>query len=250
MYQYLPVASVDNCESVVHCGLCLITKVLESAGQAFYDIYERQECSSEAVASKESGVGMEPKVHDCDANAEVPNEDQKWTAKHKKKKLNSKPSGNVGSTSSLAKLKKLIEGPNLYSVLGVHETCGVESIKKAYRKLALQYHPDKKKSRDTLREAQGSKKRADVLSSQIQNDTSVVPSSFPSTCVGDSVSQHSSSSSSSGKQLSPTFLRNAGLENYTDKMMFLLIQDAYDVLSGKQRITAVYSGQAQFCRIR
>ena len=32
---------------------------------------------------------------------------------------------------------------NLYEVLGVSETAGQEDIKKAYRKLSLQYHPDR-----------------------------------------------------------------------------------------------------------
>ena len=32
---------------------------------------------------------------------------------------------------------------NLYDVLGVQENASADDIKKTYRKLALQYHPDK-----------------------------------------------------------------------------------------------------------
>lgn len=35
------------------------------------------------------------------------------------------------------------KGNNLYDILGVPKTATQEEIKKAYRKLALRYHPDK-----------------------------------------------------------------------------------------------------------
>jgi DnaJ-class molecular chaperone len=40
---------------------------------------------------------------------------------------------------------------NYYDILGINKTASAEEIKKSYRKLAMQYHPDKNKG-DTVAE--------------------------------------------------------------------------------------------------
>eukprot|EP00913_Durusdinium_trenchii_P032497 g30423.t1 len=48
-----------------------------------------------------------------------------------------------GTGRSALKLSALLTGEDLYKLLEVSETSSVEQIKKQYRKLALQHHPDK-----------------------------------------------------------------------------------------------------------
>jgi len=49
-----------------------------------------------------------------------------------------------------------------YKILLIEENASVEEIKKAYRKLAMQYHPDRIDSNDTMAQAQAAEKFRDI----------------------------------------------------------------------------------------
>lgn len=51
-----------------------------------------------------------------------------------------------------------------YSVLGISKTAGLDEIKKAYRKLALQYHPDRNKTKEGEEKFKEVNKAYEVLS--------------------------------------------------------------------------------------
>ena len=53
---------------------------------------------------------------------------------------------------------------DFYQVLGVSKTASPEELKRAYRKLALQYHPDKNKTKEAEEKFKGINHAYEVLS--------------------------------------------------------------------------------------
>lgn len=134
MLALLPSPDDGLCSEVLH-GIVTLTRRLESAGRAFHSIYEPTPAATTAPrAAPESSTPS-----DVSGN-EDEEEDRRWSEKHKKQKQTS------GAPS---RLKRLLDGPNLYEVLGLNEACSADAIRKAYRRFALQYHPDKQKSRQS-----------------------------------------------------------------------------------------------------
>ena len=58
-----------------------------------------------------------------------------------------------------------------YDILGVSKTASLDEIKKAYRKLALQYHPDRNKTKEGEEKFKGISKAYEVLSNPEKRQT-------------------------------------------------------------------------------
>lgn len=59
---------------------------------------------------------------------------------------------------------------DFYRILSVSKTASVEDIKKAYRKLALKYHPDKNKSNDAVEKFKEIAEAYEVLKDKAKRD--------------------------------------------------------------------------------
>lgn len=202
-------ACSDNYEGdIVVCGIVTKTKLVENAGRAFFDNYERIRNGAERDTSKNSDNDEDDEANETTNNNE---EDAKWGAKHRNDK---KAKGSGAPT----KLKKLIDGPNLYRVLGVDDTCTMDVIRKTYRRLALEFHPDKKSHKERL----------------------AISDSSPSLISQQSNGSEGSGSSPSSSSLSPSSTYRKQLPRelrlLTDDEIFLIIQDAYETLSGMSKM--------------
>ena len=65
----------------------------------------------------------------------------------------------------------MAENKDYYSILGLSKTASAEDIKKAYRKLALEYHPDRNKSKDAESKFKELTKAYEVLSDPQKKQT-------------------------------------------------------------------------------
>ncbi|CAJ1349458.1 unnamed protein product [Effrenium voratum] len=120
----LPAPGDADKDPVVLCGICLRSRRLEPAGRAFHAEHEKPKLEAKrrpAQARKEADSDEEATPSDS------------WRKKQKKE----------GTGRSALKLSALLTGEDLYKLLEVSETSSTEQIKKQYRKMALQHHPDK-----------------------------------------------------------------------------------------------------------
>lgn len=65
----------------------------------------------------------------------------------------------------------MAENKDYYSILGLSKTASADEIKKAYRKLALEYHPDRNKSKDAEAKFKEVTKAYEVLSDPAKKQT-------------------------------------------------------------------------------
>lgn len=120
--------SEEDKASLVACCFCLRQRRLEPAGHSFHAVHEKP-----LLEGKRRGKAGKEKVRDA-SDDEMP-EDSKWRKKRKE--------GGEKKQCGALKLSPNLQGVDLYALLEVSEGATAEQIKKQYRKLALQHHPDK-----------------------------------------------------------------------------------------------------------
>lgn len=109
-------------EPVVICGIVTSVRGVVAAGRSFFETYEQKRSISEADSSEEEGRDLRS-----------PRKKHESANRSKKDQL----SGNA------LRLSSLVRDNNLYTLLEVEESSSSEEIKKSYRKLVLEKHPDK-----------------------------------------------------------------------------------------------------------
>ena len=111
-------------EPIVFCGIGeLGTRSIDAAGRAFFDKYESREPDSDTGEDEGDEKSCDtPQIHRTESR------------RNKKKE---QFGGNA------LRLSNLVRDENLYEILGVSQACTPDDIKKSYRKLVLERHPDK-----------------------------------------------------------------------------------------------------------
>uniref|UniRef100_A0A0G4GNF4 DnaJ homolog subfamily C member 2 n=1 Tax=Chromera velia CCMP2878 TaxID=1169474 RepID=A0A0G4GNF4_9ALVE len=122
---FLPCPDPDfNGEPVVLAELCTFTRRLEAAGRSFKETYEIQK---QKEKDEKKGRREKDKDEDDDQGGK---QQEEWSRKKK-------------ATAENSRVKKALDGENLYEVLELDDGASTDDVRKAYRKMALLYHPDK-----------------------------------------------------------------------------------------------------------
>ena len=108
------------------CGIVTSVREVVAAGRSFFETFEKNkpEENSSEESSQEGGDPESPR------------------AGKSRKNFHSKPKKELLSGNAL-RLSGLVKDVNLYGLLEVTESSSSEEIKKSYRKLVLEKHPDK-----------------------------------------------------------------------------------------------------------
>ena len=127
---------VNNFDSVVSF-YSVRQRCYEPVGRTFHEKYEKP-----FLSKKQKAVSGQTSTKTAPENKE---------ANYEAKKKNMKAEKSLGS---ILKIPKVLDGLNLYEILRVSECASEEQIKKQYRKMALELHPDKGKNKGKVSESQ------------------------------------------------------------------------------------------------
>ncbi|PFH34549.1 DnaJ domain-containing protein [Besnoitia besnoiti] len=135
-------------QSVVACALCTSQRRVEPAGRVFFERFEISAKNGEDISLSSKGKGKKGNRSQGDEGEETFSavDEERWRNKRKGKSAGG--GGGSSSFASSARLKRLVnEDRTLYEILGVSEGATTDEIKKQYRRLVLEHHPDKAKRR-------------------------------------------------------------------------------------------------------
>ncbi|PHJ22142.1 hypothetical protein CSUI_003998 [Cystoisospora suis] len=192
-------ASIEEQEAfkpVICCSLCIIQRRLESAGKAFFERFELSQISEEDEeqgGGKRGGLskgkrstskkgGDNSKEDEEEKFSSI--DEERWKNKRRGGAAGGGRSGGGGGGgssgfASSARLKRLIgEEKTLYEILGVSEGATADEIKKQYRRLVLEHHPDKAKRRSDLSSSSSARPHtSSPQSNSLQRSSSTTSSS-------------------------------------------------------------------------
>lgn len=130
---------VSPSDPTVVCGTCAMSqKTVQNAGHAFWDKFEFPHCPGATQQSSSSDAQEEERNDDREARVREDKFADKYAEKRAKREREQK-----ANDGNLLKISEDLKGKDLYELLQIEAMATSEDIKKAYRKLALTYHPDK-----------------------------------------------------------------------------------------------------------